>query len=68
MLAVIAIGICAYNGIWWPLAYVTAPIWGPLVLLLYWYSTMPAMSSLEVGVFMIFAVLWAIFIKLDTHK
>ena len=37
-----AIGICAYNGIWEPLFYATAPVWYPLVLITDAYSSYAA--------------------------
>jgi hypothetical protein len=63
-LAVLVIGICAYNGIWWPFWYAVAPIYLPLLLLYAGFASMPAIPPIAVVIFLLFMI-W---IKLDTRK
>ena len=63
---VVAIVVCAANGIWWPFEYTIAPIVLPLWWLLMAFYGMPTLdiSPMAVVIFLLFMI-W---IKLDTRK
>jgi len=64
LLGAVAIAICAYNGIWEPFWYVTAPITLPLLLLYAGFSSIPAIPPIAV----VIGLLIYIAIRLDSKK